>query len=260
MGRHKRNVVAVGLIAVLAAFVPVAAAHKPRGKKKPKEMTFNVTLEIFGGSWQSHYDCKCNHDEYGGVHISDEHDSHLKFEATYDDVTIPMQGPWDRSAHQAASKWSATGSFSWDEDVWTPKNSDFPVSCSGSIEKGAEAPVLSRDRAGNESFHFVVQSGKEFKVAHLTGRNCSTDRDFKPFYPESINPFETDEVAMMFAADILGDRDELRHVKVGDVFGVTGGHDHWSRFTPPSRCNDLTGGRCTQYIDWRLHVRFQRTG
>lgn len=262
MGRHKRNAVAVGLVAVLAALVPVAVASKPHRKKKPppKEMTFKITLEIFDGTWKSHYDCKCNHDEYAGVHHSDEDDIHLKFAATYDDVKIPLKGPWDLSAHKAASQWSATGSFSWAENVWTKMDPDYPVKCQGSIEKGVEAPVLSRDRAGDESFHFIVESGKEFKVAHLTGPNCANDRDFKPFYPESIDPYEADGVALMFAADVLGDRDELSHVKVGDVFGITGGHDHWSRITPPHRCSHLTDGSCTEYINWRLHIRFQRTG
>jgi hypothetical protein len=262
MGRNRRNAVAVGLVAMLAAFVPVAAAQKPHGKKKskPKEMTFKITWTISDGTWESHYDCKCNHDDYGGVHHTDEQDHHLRFQATYDDVKIPMKGPWDVSTPVKASEWSATGSFGWDEHVWQNTNHDFPVHCQGNIEKGDEAPVLSHGRAGNESVHFIVQSGKTFKVTHVTGQNCPEGRSFTPFYPVSLSDLTANWVENMFAADALGLRDELARLKVRGVDGGQVSQQHWSHFIPPESCTWLTSGSCTEALHWDAEIRFQRTG
>ena len=250
--------VSVAFVVALVSLVPAAVAHRPAGQKKqPRPLIFRVTLTISPGTWTSNYDCRCNHDIYGGIHTLGESDNHLHFHATYTDVKIPKKGA--ASIHLDASNWSAAGVFSMYETAWTSTDHDYPITCNGIFDKAGQAPVLSDVSPNNElDLHLHVQAGRAFKLANVSGTNCPKLSNGFPFWP--VSSLSTAHVEGMFSVRVTDSLRELRSMKVGDVTGATV-HQDKAVYEPPSRCADERGsGTCTESLHWTGHIKLERTG
>ena len=264
MGRHKRSLVVVGLVLLVAALAPAAGARKPHKKKKPepKPLSFRVTWTVTRGTWNMDYDCHCDHASYGGVHTLKEHDLGLQFEATYNDVKIAAKDMTPAITADASS-WSAKGDFSMNENVWTETDPDYLIDCNGKFAKGGPAPVLSAG-SGYLDSHFLVEAMKTFKIDGVTGSNCPGLAHYHPFWPISvISPDKTIPpprfIEDMMTAPAKVDLSLLRHMKVGDVAGIT---EHHGTRLPPEDCGFAapSGSTCTESFEFTGHLRFERTG
>lgn len=261
MGRRHWIGAAVGLVVAAWAVVPAADAKRPQHKPRPKEHTFRVTWTISGGTWTSDYNCRCDHDSYGGIHTAGESDNHLQIEASFADLKLPLHGT--PSIHLKASAWSASGRFSMFEDVWLETNHDYPIACNGSLEKGGEAPTLSTTSATSSTeLHVSVESGT-LKVGPVSGTNCHGLGKWQPFWPvSSLAPDSGSPQA--YVERMLGVRvaellSALRSMKVGDVDGAT---LHARTGLPPASCDFFSGdtATCTEALHWTGHIKFERTG